>query len=261
VSFGKTFTDPVVIAQPPGIMGAHAAVVRITEVSSGGFELYIHEAPDGDGSHYTETVNWLVLEAGRWQLENGTLLEVGSRDTAATVGPKVADRWQWIGFSSSFGQVPVVISQIQSNDDPHWVKTRQLDATTTGFRVALEQEENASGAHMYEKVGWLAMQPGSGTWSGHPYQAGGTPAAVTHNWFTVEFDQSLGSDPRFIAGLASYRGSNPSELRYQSLSGAGVQVKVEEDATFDVEINHIGEVVNFLGIGGSGTLTGSASPD
>jgi YD repeat-containing protein len=259
VTFARTYADPVVFALPPSFMGAHAAVVRITEVSSDGFELYIHEAPNGDGSHLTETVNWLVLEAGRWQLENGAQLEAGSRGTAATVGPNVADRWQWIGFSSSFGQVPVVISQVQTNDDPHWVKTRQLDATTTGFRVALEEEEIASGAHMYERVGWLAMQPSSGRWSGHHYQAGSTPAAVTHNWYTVEFALSVGADPRFVAGLASYRGSNPSELRYRSLSGTGVQVKVEEDATLDAEIKHIGEVVGFLAIGGSGTLTGRES--
>jgi hypothetical protein len=64
--------------------------------------------------------------------------------------------------------------------------------------------------------------------------------------------------PRFLASPVTYNGSDNSSLRYQSLTTTTVQVKVEEDTTYDAETKHMTEVVHYLAIQGSGTLTDTA---
>jgi hypothetical protein len=49
-------------------------VVRVTDVQTQSFTLYAHEAPDKNGSHATETVSWLVVEAGTWEVADGVRL-------------------------------------------------------------------------------------------------------------------------------------------------------------------------------------------
>jgi RHS repeat-associated protein len=224
------------------------------------FTLYVHEAPNFDGAHATESVSYVVLEAGNWTLADGTRLEVGTVDTAATVGGNLTNVWEHVGFASAFRDAPVVISQVQTNNDTHWVKTRQQGVTPAGFDVALEEDDAQTTPHGIETIGWLAIEPGTGMWSGHKYEAAKTADAVTQDWYTISFSQSFSQAPRFVAGVATYDGGDGAYLRYDrtSLTASGVQVMIEEDTTYDSETDHTTEVVHYLAIEGSGTLTATA---
>jgi murein DD-endopeptidase MepM/ murein hydrolase activator NlpD len=250
------YQNPVVFAQPLSRDGGNTAVVRIVDVQSDRFTLYVHESPDMDGKHTTEAVSYLVLEAGTWQLASGARLEVGTVNTAATVGRGLTNVWEQIDFETAFSAEPVVLSQVQTANDPHWVKTRQRKAGPGGFEVALEQEENKPTPHGSETIGWLAMEAGTGSWNGHVYEAGQTADAVTHRWHTITFDAPFGKVPCFQAGLATYDGGDSAHLRYNrsSLAASGVEVTVEEDRAGDEEMDHTTEKVNYLAIemGGSG---------
>jgi serralysin len=257
IPLNHTYVDPVVFAQPASIYGQDTSVVRLTNVQPDSFTLYVHEAPDKDGPHAAETVSYLVLEAGQWALPNGTLVHVGHLDTAATVGLQIANQWQPVNFNSSFSTGPVVISQVQGDNDSHWVKTRQRNVLVSGFEVALEEDEAQTTSHGTETIGWLAVEAGQGVWDGHNYEFNQTANAVTHSWYQVTFGQSFGQTPRFIATIGTYDGADNSGLRYTNLTTAGVQIKIEEDTTLDSETGHTTEVVHFLTIEGDGTLTAS----
>lgn len=253
VFFNQTYTNPVVIAQPPSYNGSHTSVVRITQVLPDRFTFYVHEAPNMDGAHTTETVSYLVVEAGDWQLDNGALLRAGTVNTSSTVGHLVSNTWTTVNYGGSFTQIPVVLSQVQTNNDPYWVKTRQNAVGGTSFQVALEEDEASATSHGAETVGWIAITPGTGTWNGVPFVASRTSNAVTHAWYTVNFS-SVGSSPHFLASMHTYDGAHNAGLRYQNLGTSSVQVRVEEDTTFDTETNHTTEAVNYLVFGGSGIL-------
>jgi hypothetical protein len=77
-----------------------------------------------------------VLEAGVWTLPGGVQLAVGRVSTAATVGRLLTNPWQAIPFSDPFPATPVVLSPVQSNNDPHRVGSRQEAVTASGLRVA-----------------------------------------------------------------------------------------------------------------------------
>ncbi len=260
ILFSQFYVNPVVFAQPVSLDGGHTSVIRITDVQADRFTLYVHEAPNRDGPHTTEAVSYLVLEAGSWELPDGTQLEVGELSTSATVGNQVSNQWTPVIFNNIFPSTPVVVSQVQSNNDPHWVKTRQQSISTIGFDVALEEEEAKTTNHGSESIGWFAITPGQGTWDGHLYEAGQTGDTVTSSWTQLTFGQTFSQAPRFIGGLATYDEADGAYPRYSrsSLTTTGVQIKLEEDTTWDGEKGHTTEVVHYLAIEGDGTLTVSS---
>ncbi len=258
VVLSRSYQNPVVLAQSASYNGSHVAVVRVRNVLSDRFTVYVEEAPDMDGAHTTETVHYVVLEAGSWQLASGVRLEVGKVATNRTVGQRFANQWQQVTLPSSLTAAPVVLTQVQTANGAGWLKTRQRAANISGFQVALEEEEAATAPHaQVETIGWLAMESSQGTWSGHPYTAGNSPNAVTDAFFTLSF-ASVGSQPHALTSMATYDGGNNAALRYRNLGSTSVQVRVEEDTTLDTEVAHTSEVVSYLVLGTNGQL--SASP-
>ncbi len=212
-----------------------------------------------DGAHTTETVSYLVVEAGSWQLADGTELRAGTVETSATVGRGVSNVWATVSYGATFPAVPVVLSQVQSNNNSTWVKTRHSSVGASTFRVGLEKEEASSVSHGKEIVGWVAISPASGTWSSHPYAASRTPNQVTHNWYTASFPVAPGASPHFLAAMPTYDGANNAELRYRNLTSTSVEVRVEEDTTLDTEVSHTSEVVDYLVLGNAGSLQGTSN--
>jgi len=251
----NTYSDPVVFAKPLSFNDADQAVVRITDVQSDRFTMYVHEFPGQDGIHDAEDVSYIVLEKGTWELEDGTQLDVGSVMTSAVVGRRLTNSWETIAFSSAFPETPVVISQVQTNNDPDWVGTRQRKASGSTVQLAMESEEVDKTPHGAEVIGWLAIEPGNGSWSGILFEADHTPNRVSHKWYGISYMQDYTSAPRMIASLASYDGKDSSHLRYRNLSVTGVEIKVEEDKTYGSEMVHTTEVVDYLLLESEGILT------
>jgi Subtilase family len=261
VVLSHNFQSPVVFAQPVSTNGGQAAVVRVSDVLSDRFTLFVHEPPNLDGSHLEETVSYVVLEAGRWGIAGGSVLEVGSAATSATVGQQGRRlTWKKVVFSAQFPETPVVLSQVQTTNDPHWVKTRQRDPLPSSVFVAMEEEEAKTTGHQIETVGWLAVTPGAGTWSGKSFVAD-TQSGVTDVWSLISFSPPFAQSPIFVAGLGSYADGDNAHVRYTGLGGLQVQVRIEEDTTLDSETSHtVGELVPYLVIEGSGLLEGSPQP-
>ena len=138
-------------------------------------------------------------------------------------------------------------------NDASWVKTRQRSVTTSYFQVALEQAEVITTSHGTEVIGWLAITAGQGEWSGRLFRAMWTYNSVTSSWYSISFGRTYAS-PRFVAALATRNDIDNAELRYQSLSTTRVQVRAEEDTTYDPETTHGGEAVHYLVFAGSGGL-------
>ena len=131
------------------------------------------------GTHATETVSYVVLEAGSWALPDGRRLEVGKVITSATVGV-TSPTWATVSYGAAFEAAPVVVSQVQGDADAHWVKTRQRNVAAGGFEVALEEDDAQTAPHGSETIGWLALEEGSGTWNGKAYRAASTSDSITH---------------------------------------------------------------------------------
>ncbi len=255
IQLNNTYTNPVVFALNLSSNGIDPANARITDLQDDSFALKIQEPRHKDQWHTKESISYLVLEAGTWELADGTILEVGTVDTdSITMG-----EWESIDFKSDFQETPAILSQVQSYNGKQLTRTRQMSSSADGFEVALEEEEALlKTGHETETVGWLAIETGSGDWNGLDYEAGHTGMDIDHTWSEIEFDQSFEREPGFFASISSYAGQDSVGLRYRNLGTSDVEIKVEEDQSLDRETLHNMEMVDFLAIAGSGNLSGSA---
>ena len=261
INLSRVFDHPIVIAQPLSLNGGDESVVRLRDIQSDRFSLFVDEAPNYSGSHSNEeTVAYLVIEEGAWRLSDGRLIQAGLMSTDATVGKLIENAWESISFHYGFASTPVVVAQVQTENDGSWVKTRIQGAGASGFQVALEEEENSTSPHGTEDVGWVAVESGIGEWDGHAMEAETSGESVTSSWFTQSFTAGFSSAPRVLGGMATYNDDDNAELRFQSLTSSSIQFSVEEDITYDGEKNHGAERVGYLAIEGTGELLAAAYP-
>ena len=258
IQLNNSYTNPVVFALPLSYNGGDPGIARITDIQNDNFSLYLQEADYRDGKHTKESLSYMVLEAGSWELEDGTLLEVDNLDTNANVNN--AASWADIDFATDFTNAPVILSQVQSNNETQFVRTRQKSSSADGFELAMEEEElYRNSGHSQESIGWLAIESGTGDLNNLSFKAGRRGNRIDHRWDKIHYDFGTDSSPSLFASVSlSYRGGDPVGLRYQNLGVSNVQVKLEEDRSFDSEISHVKESVDFLAIAGSGNL--SAAP-
>ncbi len=255
IELDHSYVNPVVFALPLSRNGGDPAIVRITDIQNDSFTAYLQEAEYKDGEHTNESFSYLVLEAGTWELDDGTLLEVGevNTDLLTTQG------WTNLDFEVDFQDTPVILSQVQTNNGDQFVRTRQKLASVEGFSLSLEKEEALrNSGHATETVGWLAIEPGQGSWGELDYQAGHTANVVNHQGYNLNFSQNFASEPYLLASLASFNGGDSAGLRYRNLNNSLVNIMIEEDQSLDSEIAHVNEIVDFFAIAGIGDLTAIA---
>jgi hypothetical protein len=253
-TFQNTYQNPVVFAQPLSRNGADSAVVRITDITNNSFSFFVDEPNSSDDIHTNETFSFMVLEAGTWKLDNGATVRVGTLDTNANVN----NNWQEVDLGSDFAATPVVLTQVQSDNGADFVRTRQQNASASGFSLAMEKEEGfVNSAYAQEKIGWFAISGGTGDWNGFTYQADYTGNSVTDRFYTLSFAPDFQTSPQILGNVASYNDPDPVGLRYRRLSDVKVDIVLDEDQGFDSERAHGTENVSFLAIEGTGTLTGT----
>ncbi|MEB3831894.1 cadherin domain-containing protein [Phormidium sp. CCY1219] len=182
---------------------------------------------------------------------NTVTLEVGKLNTANLTN----EGFETVNLSSTFSQTPVVFSQVQTYNGVEFVRTRQNNASSTGFNLAMEEEEALQNGHATETVGWLALEPGQGNWNGHLFQAGATATSVNDSFSGITFDSDFATAPQFMAAMATYNGIDPAGVRYRNLGMDTVEVKIEEEQSQDTETSHANEQVNFLALEGEGVLS------
>ncbi|MEM6640173.1 MAG: LamG-like jellyroll fold domain-containing protein [Pseudomonadota bacterium] len=240
VTFDVPFDEaPIVVMGPLSFNGGHPATLRVRNVTAEGFEFQVDEWDYLDGWHITETVSWLAVKPGRHvfgglNVEAGSIVADGARRS--------------FGFGADFGGTPVLFSQVVTANDAAAVTTRQANLTPNGFRLEVEEEENASGAHADETVHYLAFDLGAGTLlDGGRVLTGRTPNQVTDSWYNIDFGEAV-DDAVFLSAMQTTDGGDTASVRFRSLQGSRVQVHVDEEQSRDTEVAHTTEVVGWLRI-------------
>lgn len=270
VNLSRSYTNPVVFAQPLSWEGGWdpAAVVRVFDVQSNRFSLVIDSLGVPPNANFVwETVSWMVLEAGSWEPEGltGVRMEVGKITSAATIGARVnPNTWSRVNFAGNFGQTPVILTQTQTRNDLNWVKTRQKSPSATGVDLAMEPYAAETRTHGSETIGWLAVKPSIGLWSGRNFSADRLTGSfgATDQWSSVGFGSfcAVWSYPYFLASLSSTNELH-GHLRYKGLVKTTCQTRVDlmvqEDATLTPYTDHVLEDVDRFAVdSGSGLLRG-----
>ena len=95
----------MIIVSGPSYEGLDEVVVRITDVQSDSFTMYLQEPSNRNGVHgVSERVSYLVLEEGQWSLPNGMLIEARTFDSGTTVGSQLSNpEWTTVTLPSGLG--------------------------------------------------------------------------------------------------------------------------------------------------------------
>jgi len=238
VKFSHTYEDPIVIMGPPSYSGTHPSTIRVKDVNSNGFKFQIDEWDYLDGSHTTETIPYLVVEAGVHSIGGMTW---GEAEKVENVNHNYTSK----SFTHSFEGDQILLTQVVTYNGSSAVCTRVKNITGSSFQVKLQEEEGNDGTHSSETVHYIAVSPGSFQNDGNGFVSAKTTNSVTQNWYTIDFGQSIDS-PLILANMNTEDGSDPAVLRYRNLSNSSVEIKVEEEESEDSEVNHTSEVVGYL---------------
>jgi len=242
VLFTKTFTNPVVVAKPPSFVDSDPCVVRIRNVTETGFEIRIQEWDYLDGIHESETVNYVVMELGSYELADGSYVEAGRFITESVTWSKVID------FNLSFNLKPVLVTSINTFNGENGITANIRDISTDGFSYKHQKQEidMTTAAHASETVSYIAWEPSSGQLGNMTYEVNRTGAEVRHYWFSIAFQEIFTTGTAFIAEIQTTNGGNTMSLRYMTKDQAQAEVRIEEETSRDAETNHAYEVVGYM---------------
>lgn len=262
VSFqdGASFLNPVVFASPASRGGSQPVTTEFSEITSTGATLYLEEPDYLEGTHMPESVTLLTLEEGVWRLTDGSLLQVGT----TVIPDSDTNTFYSVSFEQAFEEAPIIVLQVQTNNGPQWEIARADNITTTGFDIALQEQEASDGFHISEVVGWAAFDAADSDvfeWNGIGVQAFDTGAVVTRNSDPFEFAADVGLNPLISASISSFNGSDPAVLRLQELThdgtNAAAQFMAQEEKSLDEETVHNPENVTGFAFESAGLLTGT----
>ena len=245
VRFDHAFTRPVVLTMLDGAF-ADPVAVRLSDVGPDGATMRLQEPRYADGEIAPGTVHWVVVEAGRWHLEDGRILEAGIEATG-----RLSSRGA-VEVATDLAEDAAILGQVQTSEGRDWVIARVAGRTDGGFALTLQEEESRNNSgHVTEQVGWLAVEGGATGGLG----AGMVERGVTHRGV-------LGDGPAVplagtvLAGLSSMRGRDSAYLERDASGTGGFAIR--EDQSRDAETRHVAEDFAVLTLEGEqGSLTGS----
>lgn len=280
-SFLTSFTSTPLVFAVPTEQGGDPCAIRITNITTAGFQASCLEPATEDGTHTSMDFHYLAIEPGLYQLPlaggSSLLVEAGFIDTTtvqhrclAGCGPT---GWDSITFNpqltASLSTAPAVLTQIQglanetntgaAPSSPFLSTAVATGSTTTsGFQVALERSESASGSVTQdERIGWIAL-PAGPTCRTLDLGGGATvlfEAAISPTIFdgwddgcdeSVAFQCTFGAAPIVVGSRSTRLGNNGGWARRCSLSATDVFFTIDEDQDRDGERNHIEEVVSLV---------------
>ncbi len=268
IDFQQAFdTVPIVVAlSDQG--GSNSAAIRITNISTTGFDELILEPDNWDGRHAQQNVHYLAVEPGRHVLPDGRIIEAGRIETSAVqrgggVGGPAS--WSTVSFSSALPTTPAMVMQIQTANSEEeavasapsrpFITAVANTVSATGFQVALERSEVKNGSRpTTETIGWIAFPAGlTGTFpdtsgTSITWSAVNSPTNIA-GWDNGCFTNSFGQTSASRIALAkkiTRLGGDGGWLRRCSLSSTTIGLRVDEDTARDSERSHTAEAASII---------------
>ena len=152
-SGNRIFSNPVIIVSPPTYNENDPCIIRIRNVTSESFEIRIQEWLYLDGIHESEDISYMVVEAGMHVLPDGSVWQAGTYTLRGTMD------WDKIGYDEAFEDTPLVFNSSQTYNGSDTFTIRMRSSKATGFKAAIQEEENRNDGHVTETIGYLAVEP------------------------------------------------------------------------------------------------------
>lgn len=263
ISFTQSYTNPVVIVFVPTHNGGQSYAPRVKNVDSNGCTIFSEE-PDNQG-HATETVCYMVVEAGSWVTPEGVQIEAGVHTTNTVRKAREGNTYgDFISFPTSFSSTPVVLSSLNTHNNNAFMVTQINSTDSNSFKLSQERAETNT-SEATEDIGWVAIETGSGTLNEYAYETGyandgggdglGDPNATYNNDepHRINFS-SFSTKPDVLVHGQTLNGNDGYWSRGTGWNSNKVEVYAEEDQQNDDERSHTDETFGWLAIEPNATI-------
>jgi hypothetical protein len=240
VELTKRFVSPVVIAKALSYRQAEPAVIRMQNVDATGFDIRIQPWDDVEGVHAAEGVGYLVMERGRYLLDDGTLVEA---ETFETEGTKP---FRAVTFGGRFNVLPVVITAVSSFNEVNAITGRPTRISKDGFQFRIHTQDLDQRIHTSETVSYIASEPSSASIDGLTFEVNRTKNIIRQEFRTISFTETFVGPPVFLADTQITKGGDPINLRWEYKGPDRVDVKIDQAQALDGEADQIPEVVGYV---------------
>ncbi len=266
VTLAHTYDDPVFIVEsvtgdPSGGAANRPAAAFLTATSTSSFTVRVGEPDDEPDTHGAETVAYLVMERGAYQLPAGPRVDANSTTTSAYRGSVVGGSAGTCTFVQAFDSAPVLVAALQSNNNtgsPDFLTASVESVAAASFGCAIDVADGVAVApSLPETIGWVAFSSGTFKSNGVRVDATSTNASITGwtdtPWYEYVWPYGTWtSAPGLLASRQTRNGSDGGWVRYGALTSQGVRLAVDE--ADGGNRSHIAESVGMLGFSRSGTL-------
>ncbi len=240
VEFSESFIDPIVVAKPASHQDENPCVVRIQNITATGFEIRLQNWDYLADNHGDESVSFVAVERGSFEMSDGTLIEAGSFETDKT------DEFIQISFAEPSNVVPVIATSIITNNGWDAVVGRIQNINTTGFEYKLQEQEENDYFHVMESINYIAWEPSSGMNGDLVYEISATADEITHEWQTISFNADFNETPIMIADMQTTDGDDTANLRYNEMNASQMQIKISAEQSSNSDTDHTTEIVGFM---------------
>lgn len=274
VTFQEPFDTPPIVIALIGRAENNPAKIRITNVTTTGFEELILE-PDSNfttdttqGRHVAELIHYVAVEAGRHVIPGGGIIEAGTTPVSAVQhgsGVTGAESWQTINFSAALPGTPIVLTHILSDisetrtvanqTSQPWITSQIRNIANNSFQAALQRSEvNEGPIPSAETIGWIAFPTtGTGTF---PDTSGNTIS-----WSSKRSDDAIigitsacvsattglnSANAIVVAKKTRIDGGDGGWVRRCSLTSTAIALAIDEDTSRDSERAHTDEPVEII---------------
>ncbi|MEO1261153.1 MAG: discoidin domain-containing protein [Bacteroidota bacterium] len=203
------------------------------------------EATDLCGNSVSQSQKIAVVDNVKPEMFTVYTLENGKK-LVAGVSHNVSHLWKYVNFPLQFDAPPLLFAQVVSNNDTSAVVAQTKYISNAGFKLRLKEEEGADGLHEFEKVAWLAIEPGS--YVGITELEAGILNEIDDNFFTMNYDVSFDEQPVFVASVQGVEEDDPVSIITRSATQQGLQLSLQEEQSADTETVHADEKVAYLAL-------------
>jgi hypothetical protein len=242
VELSKRFASPVVIAKALSYRQAEPAVIRMQNVDATGFDIRIQPWDGVEGVHATESVGYLVMERGRYTLDDGSFVEVETFETEET------KPFRAVTFGGRFNVLPVVITAVSSFNDVSAITGRPRHISKDGFQFRIHMQDLDHRIHTAETVSYIAWEPSLASIDGLTFEVNRTKNILRQEFRTISFTETFVGPPVFLADTQITKGGDPVNLRWENKDSDRVDVKIDQAQTLDGEDDQLPDVVGYVAI-------------
>ncbi len=263
VNFQRSYPAPPLVFVLPDSSSADPATVRVTNITTAGFDVSVFEPPGEDGNHPAGQISYLAISPGVYNV-GGNRVEAGSLTTSSFQSQVLGgDSWQNLSFSSPLSATATLLLELQGSANGSltagvtpspWLTVTARNVSSAGAEIALERSQTSNGSITSpETIAYLAIASGSSGSFGGP--GGQTQYSTVRSANTVTgWDNGcttvpVGGNytaPVVLAGKSTRNGADGGWLRRCSGSGSSVGLTVDEDRSQDSERSHTTEIASVL---------------